>query len=895
LSVSETKVERPNRRSKIERERLMKTHRPPRTSTLGASKRERLATPGVDWADQQPSLATTAGGAGRGEGSIPRLRALRRSLLGVLLLGALATLHADTLTVANLNDSGPGSLRQAIADAAPGDTIDFAVTGTITLTSGELVITNDLTIVGPGATNLAVSGNNSSQIFRFANVSASLSGLTVSNGRGLSTASVHWGGGIVVSGGYLSMVNVIVLGNHAHNAGGIFNDGTLAATNCTFSGNSSENGAAIRNDGTAKLIGCTFSGNADSYGGALAQPSWAGPCEIVSCTFASNIGRGIRVFGANNLSIKNCIVADNSGTLDAPDLVTNPGGVVNSLDFNLIGNTNGATITGVTTHNIYGVDPLLGPLADNGGPTLTHALLPGSTAIDHGSSGGLATDQRGLPRPFNFPAYFDAADASDIGAVEMQEAPQPGPVFTVNSTNDVDDGVPGLAHCSLREAIAAANANADTNTINFATAIPGVMTGLTGTITLTNVVPPNYGRLEISNSVAIIGPGAEALSINGNDAYRVFQIQSGNVAISGLKITHGKLPSAHGPSESWVSGAGINNFGDLRLSDCIISENTNNYYGGGAYNGASGIMEIARCIISTNMAANGGGIWNNGGNLSVDESTFIANTASSGGALNNTGSLNARNTTISGNLATFNGGGLFNSAGGYGIGNAVFQSCSIVSNITTGTTGGGVWNGEGPRVALQNCIVSGNAAAGGSPDCKGVMDSLDFNLIGDTNGCTITNLTAHNIYNQDPKLGPLADLGGPTPTHALRFDSPALDAGHLSAEQAGSGGLTTDQRGLPRPIDDPNTPNANGGDGSDIGAYEADPALRLTGIGMTGPDLWLNFSTLYGRTYAIEWAPNVTGPWDVLTNNVPGTGSPLQALDDGGATQPRRFYRGVQE
>jgi hypothetical protein len=73
------------------------------------------------------------------------------ALLGLaLLLGALGAARADTLTVVNLDDSGPGSLRQAIADATPGDTIDFAVTGTITLTSGELVITNDLTISGPG-------------------------------------------------------------------------------------------------------------------------------------------------------------------------------------------------------------------------------------------------------------------------------------------------------------------------------------------------------------------------------------------------------------------------------------------------------------------------------------------------------------------------------------------------------------------------------------------------------------------------------------------------------------------------------------------------------------------------------------------------------------------------
>ena len=115
----------------------------------------------------------------------------------------------------------------------------------------------------------------------------------------------------------------------------------------------------------------------------------------------------------------------------------------------------------------------------------------------------------------------------------------------------------------------------------------------------------------------------------------------------------------------------------------------------------------------------------------------------------------------------------------------------------------------------------------------------------------ITGTTTHNIYNQDPKLGPLADLGGPTPTHALRFDSPALDAGH-------SGGLTTDQRGLPRPIDDPNTPNAEGGDGSDIGAYEADPTLRMTGMAKSGPDIWLSFNSLFGRTYL--WNGRPTSP-----------------------------------
>ena len=133
----------------------------------------------------------------------------------------------------------------------------------------------------------------------------------------------------------------------------------------------------------------------------------------------------------------------------------------------------------------------------------------------------------------------------------------------------------------------------------------------------------------------------------------------------------------------------------------------------------------------------------------------------------------------------------------------------------------------------------------------------------------------------------MADLGGPTPTHALRFDSPALDAGH-------SGGLTTDQRGLPRPIDDPNTPNAAGGDGSDIGAYEADPNLRLLSPEKIGGDIRLRFNTLFGRTYRLESEDNLDNSWSALTNNIPGTGSAIQALDTGAATLPRRFYRAVQ-
>src|SRR6266446_3031124 len=92
-----------------------------------------------------------------------------RILFLIALFGAavisLSSAYATTITVTSTADSGAGSLRDALASASDGDTIDFSVTGTITLTSGQLVVNNSLTISGPGAANLAVNGNAASRIF----------------------------------------------------------------------------------------------------------------------------------------------------------------------------------------------------------------------------------------------------------------------------------------------------------------------------------------------------------------------------------------------------------------------------------------------------------------------------------------------------------------------------------------------------------------------------------------------------------------------------------------------------------------------------------------------------------------------------------------------------------
>src|SRR5207253_1534861 len=170
--------------------------------------------------------------------------------IAVVLLCAVAIpAHAATITVTNTNDSGAGSLRNALAIANDGDTITFAVTGTITLTSGELLVNKSVIISGPGADTLAVDGNANSRVFYIASGrTVTISGLTITNGNTPSGS----GGDI----GQVQIINSTLSGNVVESVGGgggsIFNIGKHATVSIdlrydTLSGNSASSGGSLFN------------------------------------------------------------------------------------------------------------------------------------------------------------------------------------------------------------------------------------------------------------------------------------------------------------------------------------------------------------------------------------------------------------------------------------------------------------------------------------------------------------------------------------------------------------------------------------------------------------------------------------------------------------------------
>ncbi len=389
--------------------------------------------------------------------------AVLASAAAAVVTGSAGVASAAEHTVSTCADSGVGSLRQAIDDANTNDGPDvITITATCTA-SGPVVLGSvldatdyaggdGLSIVGPGADAFVLDGNGSERIFYVGNgTDFTLSGVTLQHAfgsalRGSGSGDIvvdgvvfddnvgYQGGGVsLLDPGSVTVTNATFVANSSVDRGGAFyvqNSGPITISSSTFSDNT-----AVRDGGgiliysttsDVEIVNSTFSGNSGSDGGGLYADLYDAVLTLEFCTFADNVattgaGGGLRVRVADSLTVIGSIFSGNSAYTTGTDEID-----VDSLAPTEHDNLFEGSVDGFTpdASDLTGVDPLLGPLADNGGPTQTRALGAGSPAIDAGPTSyppftGDTADQRGAP-------YLRVyGGRADIGAFEVQPEPTP--------------------------------------------------------------------------------------------------------------------------------------------------------------------------------------------------------------------------------------------------------------------------------------------------------------------------------------------------------------------------------------------------------------------------------------------------------------------------------------
>jgi CSLREA domain-containing protein len=352
---------------------------------------------------------------------------------------------------------------------------------------------------------------------------------------------------------------------------------------------------------------------------------------------------------------------------------------------------------------------------------------------------------------------------------------------TVTVADDNNDGLCN-AVCTLREAIQAAGPSDEV--------IFSPLFNTPQTIDLT-------GGHMTTNGITITGPGAHLLTVRSvigqGPISRIFNF-NGSINLSGMTITGGNVNGAGGGGIAIGSGTAV-------LTGVVVTGNT----------AAGGVTAFS------------GGITMSGGLLIMNNCTVSNNTVSSpfedtgGGIRVMSGELQMNNSTVSGNRSTlgnFNGGGIFLHGPG------TITNSTITDNETVGTQrASGLYNAGFSDIVMHNTIVAGNRNNAAHPDTTGQFDATSsYNLIGNVGTATGFTLANNNQLGNggaqiDPLLAALGNYGGSTPTHSPNIGSPAVDKGICTA-------CTLDQRGLTRPVDLA-VANAPGGDGSDIGSFEA--------------------------------------------------------------------------
>ncbi|QYO65963.1 right-handed parallel beta-helix repeat-containing protein [Leptolyngbya sp. 7M] len=443
--------------------------------------------------------------------------------------------------------------------------------------------------------------------------------------------------------------------------------------------------------------------------------------------------------------------------------------------------------------------------------------------------------------------------------VPITEVPSLLATIVVNNNGDATDATPGdgvcetvtgNGVCTLRAAVAEANALAGNDVITFDPSVALIQIN---------------GQIAISSNLSIVGPGPNLLTIQNTaplaTTSRIFNITNFVVGIHGVTLAGGIVTGNGGAIQNTGTltitscvirnnsangstgiGGGIRSTNTLRLYNSVLHDNSSAASTSGGISFAGATLEIRNSTIRNNTSfGNGGGM-----NISATSSVLIRNStisnntagAASGGLFLNRGEI--VNSTISGNtangsLATEGGGGIRIQAGA----NTVAIISSTITNNSAPNTAagarGGIWHETG-TLTLSNTIIAANVTQDIQRDGTGVITNSGHNLIGRNTSVTTefpaglpngTNYVGTSKSPLDPLLGSLANNGGPTFTHLPQTGSLAIDNGVGNA-------LAGDQRDFIRTFDVPGVPNAPSGNGTDIGSVEAQSIPRPAAVSISG-------------------------------------------------------------
>lgn len=629
-----------------------------------------------------------------------------------------------TIIVHSLADDGPGSLRQALREASDGNKINITVKGTITLTSGELIVDKSVTIRATGAHKLSVSGNGTSRVFHIMpDTVVTISGLTITNGSPSGTFPANSGGGIYNDHAQLTVSSCILSGNSARHGGGIFSNGrngsaTLTVTDSTLSGNTAIiYGGGILSGGdfgsaTATLNNITVSNNSGLYG-----------CGIFNAGFA----------GAARLTISNSIIRGNNAT----SIFSAGAGIYNNGDSGVA--TLILTDSTVTANSIPSDvnDGVFGAASGGGifndglstiSPGSASMTIINSTVSEHvidGLGGGI---------------YNEGSSGNAILTIKNSDLSRN---FSIYGGAIYNDGSEGRATLAITESTLNSNQGTNGGGGIFNTGVYG-----NAVLTITNSSLSRNLSYEMGGAIyneAAAGLGTVTIDKSNLSGNRTFG-QGGGI--------HNVSADAASLSEEGVNEDGT---AIVTVTNSTLSGNSAGHEpppdfflpgeGGGIFNesfwGGTSTVNLINSTLSDNSSDNrGGGIQNRA--YAEGSATIVIN-----------------NCTLNGNSANNGGGSLSNWVPpyeGWGPGIATLDIANTILNA--GASGGNIQNLSGTVISRGYNLSSDAVGGDGSTDPGGLLNGPG------------------DIRNTNPHLGPLQNNGGPTMTHALLEYSPAIDNGN---------------------------------------------------------------------------------------------------------------------